>query len=70
MALLQRRMQLISNQQAQLKALKGRVNTLEKNAASNRAALEQRNREIAELERKLAAMSALRESHPAPPSSR
>lgn len=56
----------LQHQRAQTNQLRARVEDLEKNSAANRAALEQRDREIAELRRKLAAMSAPAGSAPPP----
>lgn len=56
----------LQNQRAQTDQLRTRVGDLEKSSAANRAALDQRDREIAELKRKLAALSAAASSAPAP----
>ncbi|MER3547376.1 MAG: hypothetical protein C4338_07135 [Rhodanobacteraceae bacterium] len=64
--LLQQRMAVIANQQAQLKQLKRRVNTLEKQAAAERAQQAQRDREIDELQRKLDALQTRAGPKPAP----
>jgi septal ring factor EnvC (AmiA/AmiB activator) len=56
----------LNDQRAETGQLRARVKDLEKDSAANRAALDQRDREIAELKRKLAAMSASPEATPAP----
>src|SRR5690348_94195 len=56
----------LQSQRSQTDQLRVRVKDLEKSSAANRAALDQRDREIAELKRKLAAMSASPGSAPAP----
>lgn len=56
----------LQGKRVQTDQLRARVADLEKNSAADRAALEQRDREIAELKRKLAAMPAPAESAPAP----
>jgi hypothetical protein len=50
--------------------LRTRVNKLEQSSAANRTRLEERDRKIAELQRKLATLSASHETTPAPSSSR
>ncbi|HET9835542.1 MAG TPA: hypothetical protein VFP88_04275 [Rhodanobacteraceae bacterium] len=67
---LQRTRAELQQQRAQTDRLRTRVNDLEQSGTANRARLEQRDRKIEELQRKLDALSAPHGSHPAPPSSR
>jgi septal ring factor EnvC (AmiA/AmiB activator) len=60
----------LQHQRAQTDQLRTRVNKLEQSSAVNRARLEERDRKIAELQRKLATLSASHETTPAPSSSR
>ena len=60
----------LQHQRAQTDQLRKRVNDLEQRSAANRTQLEQRDREIESLRRKLATMPASQESAPAPAGSR
>lgn len=57
----------LQSQRTQTDQLRARVKDLEKTSATDRAALEQRDREIRELRRKLAALPAAAHSAPIRP---